>query len=87
MTVHEQGRRERRRHQHQRAEEVGAENPGRHAMALEPDYDSDPDAVRLGFDPDAARAEVAARIGPWNAIGRELFGAWLAAAARVRSPA
>lgn len=51
------------------------------------DYDSDPDAVRLGFDPIAARAEVPARIGPWNAIGRDLFGAWLAAAARVRSPA
>jgi GMP synthase-like glutamine amidotransferase len=51
------------------------------------DYDSDPDAVRLGFDPDAALAEVPQRIGPWNAIGRELFGAWLAAAERVRSPA
>jgi GMP synthase (glutamine-hydrolysing) len=51
------------------------------------DYDSDPDAVRLGFDPAAARAEVPDRIGAWNAIGRDLFGAWLAAAVRVRSPA
>jgi GMP synthase-like glutamine amidotransferase len=51
------------------------------------DYDSDPDAVRLGFDPDAARAEVPQRIGPWNAIGRALFDAWIAAAARVTSPA
>jgi GMP synthase (glutamine-hydrolysing) len=51
------------------------------------DYDSDPDAVRLGFDPVAARAELPARIEPWNAIGRDLFGAWLTAAARVRSPA
>jgi GMP synthase-like glutamine amidotransferase len=51
------------------------------------DYESDPDAVRLGFDPDAALAEVPHRIGPWNAIGRDLFGAWLAAAERVRSPA
>jgi GMP synthase-like glutamine amidotransferase len=52
------------------------------------DYDSDPDAVRLGFDPDAARAEVPERIGPWNAIGRRLFDAWLAAAAaRVTAPA
>jgi GMP synthase-like glutamine amidotransferase len=51
------------------------------------DFDSDPDAVRLGLDPDAAKAEIPARIGPWNAIGHELFGAWLAAAARVRSPA
>jgi GMP synthase-like glutamine amidotransferase len=51
------------------------------------DIDSDPDAVRLGLDPDAAKAEIPERIGPWNAIGRELFGAWLVAAARVRSPA
>jgi GMP synthase-like glutamine amidotransferase len=51
------------------------------------DYDSDPDAVRLGLDPEAAKAEVPERIGPWNAIGLELFGAWLTAAGRVRSPA
>jgi GMP synthase (glutamine-hydrolysing) len=51
------------------------------------DYDSDPDAVRLGFDPDAARADAVARIGTWNAIGRRLFDAWLAAAGRVTSPA
>jgi GMP synthase-like glutamine amidotransferase len=51
------------------------------------DYDSDPDAVRLGFDPDAARAEMRGRIGTWNAIGRALFDAWLAAAAAVRSSA
>jgi GMP synthase-like glutamine amidotransferase len=51
------------------------------------DYDSDPDAVRLGFDPALARAEASDRIGAWNAIGRDLFGAWLAAAARVTCPA
>jgi GMP synthase (glutamine-hydrolysing) len=51
------------------------------------DYDSDPDAVRLGFDPAVARAEASVRIGEWNAIGRDLFGAWLAAASLVRSPA
>jgi GMP synthase (glutamine-hydrolysing) len=52
------------------------------------DYDSDPDAVRLGFDPDAARAAAREHLGEWNAIGRSLFGAWLAAADRaVRSPA
>jgi GMP synthase-like glutamine amidotransferase len=51
------------------------------------DYDSDPDAVRLGFDPEAARRQVPERIGAWNAIGRELFGAWITAAGRVTSPA
>jgi GMP synthase-like glutamine amidotransferase len=51
------------------------------------DFGSDPDAVRLGFDPDAARAEVPRRIGTWNEIGRRLFDAWLAAAAELRAPA
>jgi GMP synthase-like glutamine amidotransferase len=51
------------------------------------DYDSDPDAVRLGFDPGAALAEVPRRIGRWNEIGRALFDAWLAAAGRLTSPA
>jgi GMP synthase-like glutamine amidotransferase len=51
------------------------------------DYDSDPDAVRLGFDPAAARAAVAEHLADWTAIGRRLFDAWLAAAALVRSPA
>jgi GMP synthase-like glutamine amidotransferase len=51
------------------------------------DYDSDPDAVRLGFDPAAARAELPRRLGRWNEIGRALFAAWLAAAERVRAPA
>jgi GMP synthase (glutamine-hydrolysing) len=50
------------------------------------DFYSDPDAVRLGFDPDAARAELPQRIGTWNAIGRRLFDAWLAAAAGLRAP-
>jgi GMP synthase-like glutamine amidotransferase len=51
------------------------------------DYDSDPDAVRLGFDPDAARAELPRRLATWNEIGRRLFDAWLTAAAAVRAPA
>jgi GMP synthase (glutamine-hydrolysing) len=50
------------------------------------DYDSDPEAVRQGFDPAVARAELPARLGPWNAIGRQLFDGWLEAA-RVRAPA
>jgi len=32
-------------------------------------------------------AEIPAHIEDWNAIGRALFDAWLAAAAGVRSPA
>jgi len=44
------------------------------------DYDSDPDAVALGFDPAAALAEAAERLPAWNAIGRELFDGWLSRA-------
>jgi GMP synthase (glutamine-hydrolysing) len=51
------------------------------------DYDSDPDAVAQGMDPEAARAEVPHQIAAWNAIGRTLFAAWLEAAAGVRAPA
>jgi GMP synthase (glutamine-hydrolysing) len=52
------------------------------------DWRSDPDAVRLGFDPDAARAAVDAHLAGWNAVGRTLFDGWLAAAAaRLRAPA
>jgi GMP synthase (glutamine-hydrolysing) len=42
-------------------------------------YDADPDAVALGFDPVARRAEAEQRIDGWNALGRTLFGAFLAA--------
>jgi GMP synthase (glutamine-hydrolysing) len=44
-------------------------------------FDDDPDAVALGFDPEAGRAEMERRIGEWNDLGRTLFGAFLAAAA------
>ena len=44
-------------------------------------YRSDPDAVRLGLDPDALRAETAPRIDEWNRLGRELCGRFLDAAA------
>jgi GMP synthase (glutamine-hydrolysing) len=50
------------------------------------DYQSDPDAVAMGFDPEAARAEARVRLPRWNAIGATLFDGFLAAAA-VRSPA
>ena len=55
------------------------------------DFRSDEDAVRLGFDPDAARAEWEPRLPEWNAFGRRLFGAFRAArpaaAGRDGSPA
>lgn len=35
-------------------------------------YETDPDAVALGFDEHAARERVSAEIGRWNALGREL---------------
>jgi GMP synthase (glutamine-hydrolysing) len=50
------------------------------------EFADDPDAVRLGLDEETARAELPERLGPWNEIGRRLFGGWLEAAA-VRAPA
>ena len=40
-------------------------------------YDTDPNAVAAGFDPEAARAELAGRIGAWNRIGRTLADAFV----------
>jgi GMP synthase (glutamine-hydrolysing) len=51
------------------------------------DWRSDPDAVRQGFDPDAARAELPAGLEGSSAVGRLLFDAWLTAVAGVRAPA
>jgi GMP synthase-like glutamine amidotransferase len=51
------------------------------------DYESDPDAVAMGFDPPAHIAEAAERLPAWMAIGRELFEAFLTAAtAAPRAP-
>jgi GMP synthase (glutamine-hydrolysing) len=36
------------------------------------DYRSDPDAVRIGLDPEALRAETRERIAGWNRLGAEL---------------
>ena len=33
-------------------------------------YRADPDAVRIGVDPEALRAETAPRIAAWNELGR-----------------
>lgn len=45
------------------------------------DYRSDADAVRIGIDPAALRAETEAKIGPFNAFGRDLGTRWLDLAA------
>jgi GMP synthase (glutamine-hydrolysing) len=42
-------------------------------------YDNDPDAVAQGFDPASARTEMDRRIRGWNALGRDLFSAFLTA--------
>jgi GMP synthase (glutamine-hydrolysing) len=46
------------------------------------DYRSDPDAVRIGIDPQALRAQTRAAIGDWNRLGRELCGRLIEATAR-----
>jgi len=44
-------------------------------------YETDPDAVALGFDEHAARERVAAEIGRWNELGRRLAAGLLDVAA------
>lgn len=44
-------------------------------------YRADPDAVAMGLDADALRAETRERIGAWNELGRDLCGRFLDAAA------
>jgi GMP synthase (glutamine-hydrolysing) len=41
------------------------------------DYRSDGDAVRIGIDPEALRAETEEKIAGWNRLGRELCGRFL----------
>jgi GMP synthase (glutamine-hydrolysing) len=45
------------------------------------DFESDPDAVRIGIDPTALALEIEAKIGAFNRLGRELCGRWLDVAA------
>jgi GMP synthase-like glutamine amidotransferase len=47
------------------------------ARAWIDDYASDEDAVRIGIDPDALRAETAAKIEAWSDLGRALCSRWL----------
>jgi GMP synthase (glutamine-hydrolysing) len=42
-------------------------------------YRSDEDAVRIGIDPDALRAETEQKIADWNRLGRELCGRFIEA--------
>jgi GMP synthase (glutamine-hydrolysing) len=44
------------------------------------DYRGDPDALRIGLDPAALRAESAGRIEAWNELGRGIARRFLAAA-------
>ena len=54
-----------------------------HADALHwiDDYRSDPDAIRIGLDPAALRAEPEPKLEAWNELGRELCTRFLAVAA------
>jgi GMP synthase-like glutamine amidotransferase len=45
-------------------------------------YHTDPDAVALGFDPDAARADVARQLDAWNELGRSLMRRFLGVVSR-----
>jgi GMP synthase-like glutamine amidotransferase len=44
-------------------------------------YDGDEDAVRIGLDPEALRAQTGARLGDWNELGRGIAERFLAQAA------
>ena len=61
-----------------------AEVTTKDAEAWIDDYRSDEDAVRIGLDPDALRAETRSRIGAWNDLGRGLCGRFLDAARATR---
>ena len=57
--------------------EVSAESVGQWLDT----YDKDEDAVRIGLDPEALRAESAGRIDAWNDLGRDICRRFLAVAA------
>jgi len=48
------------------------------------DYRSDPDAIAIGLDHAALRAETQEKIGAWNEIGRELCGRFIDQVRSVR---
>jgi GMP synthase (glutamine-hydrolysing) len=47
------------------------------------DYESDPDAVRIGIDPAALLAESEPKLDAWNALGRDMVRRWAAAATQA----
>jgi GMP synthase-like glutamine amidotransferase len=49
-------------------------------------YRDDPDAVAMGFDPQAAEAELAGRLAPSAALGRTLLTAFMASAGATARP-
>ncbi|HEY2054327.1 MAG TPA: type 1 glutamine amidotransferase [Solirubrobacterales bacterium] len=51
------------------------------ALRWTEDFETDPDAVRIGIDPTALALEIEAKIGEFNQLGRDLCGRWLDAAA------
>ena len=58
-----------------------AEVTERDALKWIADYESDPDAVAIGLDPEALAAETRDRIGAWNEVGRALCARFLELAA------
>jgi GMP synthase-like glutamine amidotransferase len=57
------------------------------ALRWTEDYESDPDAVRIGIDPTALSLEIEAKIAPFNELGRGLCRRWLDIAAAARGQA
>jgi GMP synthase (glutamine-hydrolysing) len=51
------------------------------ALRWTEDFETDPDAVRIGLDPTALALETEAKIGDFNQLGRDLCGRWLDVAA------
>jgi GMP synthase (glutamine-hydrolysing) len=54
------------------------------ALRWTEDYETDPDAVRIGIDPTALAIETEAKIDAFNQLGRDLCRRWLDLAARPR---
>jgi GMP synthase (glutamine-hydrolysing) len=54
------------------------------ALRWTEDYETDPDAVRIGIDPTALAIETEAKIGAFNELGRDLCRRWLDLAAAPR---
>jgi GMP synthase-like glutamine amidotransferase len=58
-----------------------AEVTERDALKWIADYETDPDAIAIGLDPEELAAETRERIGAWNGIGRDLCARFLDLAA------